>query len=218
MAFEDLKEKIQSEFKNQWEQFQETSLYVQAKERYENLTPVMQKLTLVGIALLVTYILLSFPLSYFNTSSESITQFEDTRQTIRDLLKASREAQESPDLPTPPSADELKVQIDAQIQAARLLPEQITATEFSDEKPLLLPGNLSQGVLKVVLSKLNLRQIVDLGFQFQSISSSVKMTDLVMDMSPTDPRYYDVTYKLAILAVPNQMEVVEPEPPKKKGK
>jgi len=82
----------------------------------------------------------------------------------------------------------------------------------------LLPGNLSQGVLKVVLSKLNLRQIVDLGFQFQSISSSVKMTDLVMDMSPTDPRYYDVTYKLAILAVPNQMEVVEPEPPKKKGK
>lgn len=213
MAFEDLKERLQTELKGQWEQFQETSLYVQMKERYENLTPVMQKVTVTGIVLLLLYIVLSFPLSYFSTSTDYITQFEDTRQTIRDMLKASREAQETPDIPTPPNTSELKTQVDAQIAAARLLPEQILATEITDEKPLSLPGNLSQGVLKIALSKLNLRQIVDLGYQFQSISTAVKMTDMILEMNPQDPRYYNATYELAILSVPSQMDMSEPPPP-----
>lgn len=218
MAFEDLKERLQTEMKSQWEKFQETSLYIQTKERYENLTPTMQKVTLTGVVVLVLYIFLSFPFSYYSTSGEYVTQFEDTRQTIRDMLKASREAQETPDIPTPPAAAELKIQVDSQLQAARLLPEQIIATEVSAEKPVLLPGNLSQSVLKIVLSKLNLRQVVDLGYQFQSINPSVKMMDLVMEANQTDPRYYDATYKLAILAVPSQLDTPEPPEPKpKKG-
>lgn len=219
MALEDLKEKIQSGFKDQWDQFQETPIYIQTKERYENLTPLMQKLSLLGVGLFLTYLIFSLPFSYFGKSSEHISEFEESRQTIRDLLKAAKESQEIPDIAVPPPIDVLKSQIDEQIQAARLLPEQVRGTEILTEKPALIPGNLSQGVVQVSLAKLNLRQVLDLGFLFQSISPSVKMTDMVMDANAQDPRYYDVLFKLAVLAVPSQIEApAEPEPTKKKGR
>ncbi len=219
MALEDLKEKLQAGLKDQWEQFQETPIYIQTKERYENLTPVMQKVSLAGVGLVLIYLIFSLPMGYFGKSSEHISEFEESRQTIRDLLKASREAQEIPDIAVPPSIDSLKSQIDEQIQTARLLPEQIHGTEILAEKPNLIPGNLSQGMVKVSLAKLNLRQVLDLGFLFQTISPSVKMTDLVMEANAQDSRYYDVLFKLAVLAVPSQIEAPpEPEPAKKKGR
>lgn len=221
MAFEDLRERFSSEFKNQWEQFQESSLYILVKEKYENLTPPMQKLALAGVGLFISYLLLSLPLSYYWTSQDYITEFENKRQLIRDLLKVSREASEAPDLPVPPEVNALKSQVDNQIQNARLLPEQIKGTEVSSERVGLIPENLLQGVLKVSLAHLNLRQIVDLGYQFQSISPSVKMTDLQMQANQKNPKYFDVVYKLAILAVPSQVEEQpEPEkaPPKKRGR
>ena len=219
MALEDIKERVQSGLKDQWEQFQETPLYVQTKERYENLSPLMQKITVVMISLIIVYVILSLPLGYFSKSSDHISEFEDSRQTIRDLLKASRESQEIPDLANPPSIDSLKSQIDNQIQSARLLPEQIMGTQILSEKTNLIPGNLSQGLLKVSLAKLNLRQILDLGFQFQAISPSIKMTDMVMEANNQDSHFYDVVFKLAVLTVPNQIEIpAEPEPPKKKPK
>ena len=217
MALDDIKEKVQTGLKEQWERFQESPSYIQIKERYENLSPTMQKVTLVAVGLILTYIIFAMPLSYFSKSGDSISEFENSRQTIRDLLKASREAQDVPDIPAPPSIDSLKMQIDSQVQAARLLPEQIIGTEILSEKPVLFPENLSQGLLKVSLGKLNLRQILDLGFGFQTISPSVKVTDLVMEANSQDPRYYDVQFKLAVLAVPTQIESPpEPEPPKKK--
>jgi hypothetical protein len=180
----------------------------------------MQKLTLVGVALFIAYMLMSLPLSYFSTSQEHITEFENKRQTIRDLLKVSREASEVPNLPIPPEAASLKAQIDGQIQAAHLVPEQILGTEVSSEKVNLIPGNLLQGVVKVSLGQLNLRQIVDFGYQFQAINQSVKMTDLQIQANRKNPKYFDVVYKLAILAVPSQIESqAEPEPPpRKRGK
>lgn len=219
MALEELKEKIQSSFKDQWDQFQETPLYIQTQERYQNLTPLMQKLSLLGVGLILTYLIFSLPLSYFSQSSEHISEFEESRQTIRDLLKAAKESQEIPDISIPPTIEALKAQIDEQIQAARLLPEQVRGSEIRTEKPTLIPGNLSQGLVQVSLAKLNLRQVLDLGFLFQSISPSVKMTDMVMDANAQDPRYYDVLFRLAVLAVPSQIEApAEPDPTKKKGR
>ncbi|MEZ0391523.1 MAG: hypothetical protein ACAH59_04865 [Pseudobdellovibrionaceae bacterium] len=220
MAFEDLKERLVSEFKSQWEQFQDSSLYILAKERYENFTPIQQKLSLVGIALFFTYLLLSLPLSFYSSSSEHVAEFEGKRQLIRDILKVSKETSEGPNLPVPPDVASLKSQIDAELQNARLLPEQIKGTEETSEKVKLDTKNLFQGAVKVTLAQLNLRQIIDLGHKFQSINPSVKMTDLQMVANAKDGRYFDVVYKLAVLNVPSPVEEAdEPEPPpKRRGK
>jgi hypothetical protein len=215
MAFEDLKERFQSESKMLWERIQDSSTFIKLREQYENLSPPMQKLSLVGTGLVLVVILFQSPLNYFGESSEFVTEFEDKRQLIRDMMKVSRESQSDLNLSTPPEASALKAQIENQMRMAQLLPEQIKSAEVVADRVNLLPGNLTQGIVKISLSQLNLRQIVDLGYQFQSISSGVKMTDLQMEANSKDPKYYDVVYKFAVLAVPSANESLseEPEPP-----
>jgi hypothetical protein len=206
MAFEEQLERLKSEFKDQWEQFQESSLYIQVKEKYENLTPPMQKLSLALVGLIVLYLFLSFPLGSFSNSSDSVTHFEETRGLLRDMLKATREAQESPDIATPPDNDFIQSRIQSELNSSHLTPEQMKGAMAVNEASSLVPNNLVGGMFRVTLAKLNLRQVVDIGYQLQSINPSVKLADLVMTANAQDPRYFDVNYKLIVLNVPKNIE------------
>jgi hypothetical protein len=217
-ALDDLKEQLTSEAKQRWEQIQDSSLFIQMKERYENLTPPAQKATLAGLAVLFLLLIFSLPMGYYSASSEYVTTFEDQRQLIRDMLKVSRESSEVPDIPVPPDLSTLRAQIEAQLQSARLVPEQIKGTENSADAVRLIPGNLSQGALNVSLAQLNLRQVIDIGHSLQSINPSVKLTDLKMEANAKDGRYFDVIYRLVILSVPTQNSAPEFEPPARNKK
>ena len=66
----------------------------------------------------------------------------------------------------------------------------------------LIPKGLLESGLRISLAKLNLRQIVDIGYNIQAISPSVKMNAINITANPEDPRYFDVEMKLVSLAVP----------------
>lgn len=219
--FEDLRENALSQLKHQTERFQESSAFNQLKDRYENLSPSMQRFVLAGTVALIAFLFMSIPLGYFSSSSTFVEEFESKRQTIRDLLKASREAQDVPSIPIPPSPDDLRSRIEQVLAQSRLTPEQIKSVQVSSVSSGMIPGNLTQGAVDVTLAKLNLRQIVDIGHQIQSFSPSIKLKDLSMTANAEDGRYFDIIYKLIVLAVPN-MEAPAPieEPPaprQKKG-
>ncbi|MGZ3771235.1 MAG: hypothetical protein ACXVCP_13130 [Bdellovibrio sp.] len=216
MNFDDLKDRLITDAGVTWERIQESGAYNQLRDRYENLTPPMQKMTVVGVSALVALILLSFPYSHFTTSNEYVGDFENKRMTIRELLKVSRESAEVPQIPQAPSVESIRSSVDNQIKAANLLPEQIKGTEILGSDSKVIPKNLTEGVVQVRLAKLNLRQVLDLGYQFQSISPSVKLKDMSMSANHEDARYFDVTYKLVALAVPAAPEVA-PEPPPSRG-
>lgn len=216
MNFDDLRDRLISDARSTWDRIQESGAYNQLRDRYENLTPPMQKLAIVGTATLVAFIILSIPYSHFTASSEYVGDFENKRMTIRELLKVSRESAEVPQIPQAPPIDSIRSNIENQIKSANLLPEQIKGTEVVDSDSKSIPKNLTEGTVKVSLAKLNLRQVLDLGHQFQSISSSVKLKDLAMNANREDARYFDVTYKLVALAVPAAPEIA-PEPPPSRG-
>lgn len=212
MNFDDLKDKLISDARLTWDRIQESGAYNQLRDRYENLTPPMQKLTLVGSVALIAFLILSMPYSHFSSSNEYVGDFENKRMTIRELLKVSRESADVPQIPQAPSIDIIRSNIENQIKTANLLPEQIKGTEVLASESKAIPKNLTEGLMQVSLAKLNLRQILDLGYQFQSISPSVKLKDLTMNANREDSRYFDVTYKLVALAVPAAPEIA-PEPP-----
>ncbi|WP_374028228.1 hypothetical protein ACES2J_07270 [Bdellovibrio bacteriovorus] len=212
-SFDDLKEKLVSDARVTWERIQESGAYNQLRDRYENMTPAMQKLTLVGGVALVSLIILSIPYGKYTQSTEYVGEFESKRMTIRELLKVSRESSDVPQIPQAPSMDMIRNNIDNQIKAANLLPEQIKGTEVQENNSNLVPKNLTEGLLQVSLAKLNIRQVLDLGYQFQSINPSVKMKDMVMTANREDNRYFDVVYKLVALAVPAAPAPEAPEPP-----
>lgn len=218
MNFDDIKEKLLTEFANLQEKIKESSAYNQLKDKYDNLTPNIQRAVFYGSIAFIILIFLYIPYSYYDSSTGYESTFKVRRQLIRDLLKVSKEVQEAPDLPMPPSADSLKTQIDSQLQAARILPEQISGVEQVFEKSTLIADNLISYITKVSLTQLNLRQILDIGAQLESLSPSVKMKDLFIEPNQKDSRYFNVTYKLVALKIPEPIVIAaEPEEKPKKG-
>ncbi|QDK37427.1 hypothetical protein [Bdellovibrio sp. NC01] len=217
MNLDDLKERISTEARQTWDRIQESAAYNQLRDRYENMTPTMQKLTLVGSVAAVAALILSVPYGNFTTSNEAVSEFEGKRMTIRELLKVSRESSEMPNIQPAPPIDMLRANIDNQIKMANLLPEQVKGIDAGAAAGGLIPANLAEGTLDVKLAKLNLRQVMDMGYKFQSINSSVKMKDMVVTANRDDNRYFDVIYKMVALAVP-QAPPPPPEEPPSKGK
>ena len=217
MNLDDLKDKLATDARATWDRIQESAAFNQMRDRYENMTPSMQKLTLYGGIGVVALLILSVPYSYYSASTASVEDFEGKRMTIRELLKVSRESSEVPNIQPAPPIDVLRSNVEMALKNANLLPEQMKGTEIGASNSALIPTNLLEGILSVRLAKLNLRQIVDLGYKFQSINPSVKMKDMVVTANREDNRYFDVVYKLAALAVPAPPEIA-PEPPTKSGR
>jgi hypothetical protein len=218
MNLDDLKDRLASDLRQTSERLQESAIFNQLRDRYENMSPSMQKLTVVGASALIAFVILSFPYGNFSTSTENVSEFESKRMTIRELLKVSREASEVPEIPAAPPVSSLRATIENQIKSANLLPEQIKGTQELHGDSGVIPKSLAEGVLQVNLAKLNLRQVLDLGYQFQSISTSVKLKDMSINANREDGRYFDVVYKLVTLAVPAAPEPPPPEPPSKNKK
>lgn len=214
MNLEDLKDRIASDAQQTWERIQDSAAFNQLRDRYENMSPSMQKITVVAISAAVTLFVLSFPYGSLNQSKEYVAEFESKRSTIRELLKVSRESSEVPEIPAAPPASSLQATIENQIRSANLLPEQIKGIQIMDNNSTLIPKNLTESLVQVSLAKLNIRQILDLGYQIQSISPSAKMKDMVLNANREDTRYFDVVFRLVTLAVPAPPEpAAEPPPP-----
>ncbi len=221
MNLDDIKDRLLSAFSQIWEKIQESSIYTQLRDRYENLNPQGQKLTLIGLAILALLIILSIPFSYLSTSSTYVTEFEDKRNIIRELLKVSRDASDVPQLSIAPTPDRLRSQIDEMLRAKDLLPEQIQNVAITPVDSEFIPKNLSQGGVQIQLGQLNLNQILEISHSIQSINSSVKIKDLSIRASAADPNYFDVTMKLIALAIPEpavQMIADEPKKTRKRNK
>lgn len=223
MNFDDIKDRIKTEFQNLWTRIQESSTFIQLQDRFENLSPSGQKIALLTSAIAVVLILLSIPWSSFNSSQDKLADFDSKRNLIHDLFKVAKESSGSAQIPSPLNESSIRSRVQSELSAARLLPEQVTGIDAVVEQSNMIPSQWLETVLKVRLSKLNLRQIVDLGYQLSNLSVNVKMKDFAMQANPTDQRYFDVIYKLAVLKVPQIDNEELPEPvkgaaPKKKVK
>jgi hypothetical protein len=209
MNFEDLKDQLITELKSSWERFQESSLYHKLRNTYENLNPRQQKLSIAGLALFIILTMLWFPFSSLHSSQDFLYEYTEKRETIRTLFQVQREVAETANLPASTPADSFKSQIEAKLQELRLIPSQIKSIEAASPNSQLISAQFSEGGLNINLSQLNIRQVVEIGSYLQSLSPTLKMVDLLMNTFPQDERYYDVSYHLVALKIPQY----EPPPP-----
>ncbi len=216
MNIDDIKDQIIERAKTLSEQIQESSIYINLKERYENLSANGQRLTIVGASAFCIFLVLYSPFSWLTTSSDYVTDFEETRGLIRELLQSSRDPSATlaisiPGLPIP----QLQSQVEETLKRAQLSTEQINSIKATSEPSRLIPSELSFGDLEVSLQKLNIKQIVDLGHNLQSLNPLVKLKDLQMKANSTDQRYFDVIYTLSSINAPTtaQSGIETPENP-----
>lgn len=214
----DIKEKLHSEWVRTVERLEDNSTFVNLRDRFQSQSPITQKVILSFIFILIGYVVLSTPLTWYSSASENIDRFESQRSLIRDLFKVQKEVASTPDIAVPPPAISLKSSVESIIQSAGLLPEQTKGIQILPPQGTeLVKLQQTDGAIEVNLLQLNLRQLVDLGYQFQSISTSVKLKDLIVQASAQDAHYFDVIYRLLILKVQPE-PIPEIDPPKKAGR
>lgn len=219
MAFEELREQLKDRAAEAMAKIQETSAYNTARERYESQTPAVQKaITLGGVGLAI-FVVLMFPYSYISSGSESLTQFEENRELIQGLLRASRSAKEPAPLPPPVSPDTLKSSVDRVLRDAGLLPDQVGLIEGIPEsviKDLAPAGVIPTGVV-ARMKKLNLSQVIEIGNFLQNMGPGMKLLAAEVLQSAGTTHYYDYTVQIVQFGLPTFNES-EPEAPAKGAK
>ncbi|MBC7419499.1 MAG: hypothetical protein H7328_02110 [Bdellovibrio sp.] len=193
------------------QQIQESPAYTQLQERYQSMEPRAQKISLFSGAALGLFMILFYPLSLFFASQNTMTIYEQKRTLMRDLFRTYRESSGQSNVTVPPPYETLKAAIDNIITQASLLPEQNIGMIESSAEGKLIPQNLVTHVLEVKLAKLNIKQIVDIGSSIVGISESVKLKDMIISAHAQDTRYFDVTFKLYSLNVPEPTIEAPPE-------
>lgn len=209
---DEIKEQLKATGTRLSDKIQESESYAKLQDRYQTLSPSGQKFVWLGGAALAALIILFFPFSQLSTSQEMISSFEEKRSLIRDLFKTYRESSGSAAISPPPPMPTLRNQIESVLTVANLIPEQRVGILEIQPEGKLIPASLVSGALEIKLAKLNIKQIVDIGASLVAISESVKMNDLIMMAHAKDTRYYDVTFKLYALKVPEPPAEAPPEP------
>jgi len=205
LAFENLREQLKDKLEELKVQLEGSPSFNTLKERYETLSPTTQKTVLWSSIIFVSFMMFSCPMSYWSESVDNISQYEETRDMIRDLLRSSHLVNQMGSGPEQIPLENLKSLIQSRLGETRLVPEQIASIESIDTTtlgPALAPSGIIQETLQVSLKKLNLRQVVDLGYKMQEIHGTVKLAGLDIVATAENDHYFDVLFKLVKFSLP----------------
>jgi hypothetical protein len=215
MILEDLKDQFVDRAQALWSQIQESSSYIRISEKYSDMNPAAQKASLIGGSIVALLLILIFPLSYISSSNDSLQTFESKKTLLRELFRVSRASRDADAAPPTVNSAELINKAQNQLRLANLPPDQIkSVSEFDNSLPQSgtrplpsVPKEVQQKGIEVSLAKLNLRQVVEIGFQLQAMDRSLKMMGLSIDADQADPHYFNVIYQLVSFSLPT--EIVE---------
>ena len=118
---------------------------------------------------------------------------------IEDLLNIQSEIKNAPNVRTQVDGSQLQVQANDLIEKSGLAKEQVTSTSVvtsAQRKFTFIPEEINYVGVQVVLSKLNLTQVLDIGTKLQNVNDA-KLIELSMAANKDDNHYYDVTYLVA---------------------
>jgi hypothetical protein len=204
MALEDIGDRLKDQLIALWGRVQESTLYNNFKEQYDTWPTIAQKAVVFGASFLLAFMILSIPYSSIDSATTSIEEFTEYRSLLRDLLRVGRAVKEPSPLPAAIPAAELQSQVQAMLGEFGLVPEQLGGVQPLLDRPAgsLAATVIHQEGVALNLKKLNLMQVIDIGYRLQTISGGVKLTGLDMTANNDDNHYYDVSYRLVSFSLP----------------
>jgi len=190
--FEQFLSKLKETLSQQYQATLERPWAISLREKYENLTPRAQKAFKVATTLLLALFFLYMPLSYFMDSFDQMSQFEEKRSTIKELLKVSRELQTAPMVPFAPTSGMLRAQLSTKLRETGITDDQVKKTEEINSTK----GKVKEDGLSVTIEKITVKQMLDLSFALESSSSATKLSQMEIRARDDDPHYYNVVFKV----------------------
>ena len=160
------------------------------------------------------------PWSYISSSQQSVLDFETNKMILRDLYRVSRASSALEGAPPQIDPTALASRAQSQLQTMSLQAEQIEKVAAVDNAlggPGIpgVPKAVQQKGIEVTLRKLNLRQIIEIGYQLLTLQPGLKMTGLTVTASSPDPHYFDAVYRVISFSLPAPPAEVKAVPGKR---
>lgn len=219
MNFEDIKEQLQDQLKASLEKIKDSTLYIQLKERYDQLSPKNQKYLNIASAILVFYFIISIPISFLNEANTSIEKYKAQKELLARLVKTKEMKDNTPPMASPIEASRLSRNIESYLTKEGFKKEQITKTEnFKEDNKGQFPDAPKDAIIsgvKVALKQINLKQFVDVIYNTQRQARPGKMTHLKMSPNAEKAGFFDIEFEIRNFEVPVE-ETPKAEPRKRR--
>lgn len=218
MGLEDIKDRLYDESKALWARIQDSSSFVQLKERYDSLPPKGQKTVVAGSVVMVFLILfVLFPYSYYSSGDESISQFVINRDLTRELFRVEREVAQ---IQVPNSlldAGSLESQLNSLNTIQKIQDSQrmgVVDFTLTPDQQKKIPSRIRASYKSVKFSQLNIQQVTDLATQIERLDPNVRIWSVSI-LPTAKASYFDADFKVALFTLP-QRGTTEISPTSKK--
>lgn len=201
MNYQELLDQLKDSLLAQWERLQESSVYIQLKERYDNLPPAGQKAIIYGAVFVLLLMILLPPTEWVQESRQTVLEFEDKKLLKKELLDVAQQIKNSPQPYSKISQQALDSEINSIYTALGFAEEQKKPRSNVSLSSPLIPKSIKQLGVEGRLEKLNIRQVVDFDHRLQRISPMVKNLQMEIRRNKDDDHYYDISYKIATFEV-----------------
>jgi len=201
---EDLLDRIKESMAQLWSRVEENSTYNTVRENFETLPSSTQKLLKAGGILLLLVGLFAIPISNILGASSYVSEFDQKRELVEDLIKASADQQKGSPLPPGLNSQALQSRVQSKVTSMRLMESQgPTITPLGDKAAgNLAPKAVTQTGVAVDFQGLNLSQVLDVGARLEALDASVKMMGMKVQPSQKFKNYYDATFQLVSFSLP----------------
>ncbi|MCB9073488.1 MAG: hypothetical protein H6623_07685 [Bdellovibrionaceae bacterium] len=204
MNFEDLKEQLKEKWDELVVKVSESEAFIQLSERYNNLSPLVQKIIIFSAIFFVGYLIYSVPAGFIDSAQQVEANFNQDRTLMRGLNRSARNPVISPDQFTGLPFEQIRSRIDGIASESRVLDSQKGAVTQVN-KPLpnsVVPNAIRQEGVSYELKKLTLRQAVAISERLSSMHNNTKLAGVTIEADKEDPHYFTVRYTMSSLSLP----------------
>ena len=203
MNLNDLKEQLANQAQDLFQKIQDSTLYQNLKEKYDDLPAEQQKIVTVLVSFILIFFVFSIPYDNWSKSVDSVVVFESRRDLMNNLTTVTKEANETVVYAPAPPLGQIKTDMEIKLQQYQLVAEQMGTVQVDlNSTEGLIPKARQEGSVKVPLKKLNLRQVVDIVSDLQRVHPAVKLASFKVDSHLKDPRYLDVLLDFVVIKIP----------------
>ncbi len=205
-------------FKNAYNASVNNPAFYFIKEKYDHLNVFYRKTIQVLSLLVLIGILLYYPASRFYSSWKHIKNFNAKTQLVRELVNLSSARQTSISGAYTLKTDPLRF-IEQKIPTLFIPKNQVTKiTNWKDsEESKNLPVSATVKKVKLEMKDLNLKEVVQYGYQLEQLSDNIKLMNLSMKESEEKENYFNVFYILSFFNSKQNQNTL-PNEQKKKNK
>lgn len=198
MALEDIRDSLREQLGGIWARVRESSAFIELSEKYQALSPVAQKFVLAGAGFFGFLVLMALPWTYFSSSSDQITQYEDKRSLVQNVYHVSREASSvGARTVAPVNASDFQARAQGIVNEAALQAEQLQyVSPIPKGNVSGIPASIEQQGVEVSLKKLNLTQVIDIGYKLQAMDPRGRLMGIDIRANASDRHYFDVIYRV----------------------